>query len=50
AADYVRERIWAESQKMEDTEDGGVLLEITTRSEPELMAWVRSFGDKAILL
>lgn len=50
ASDYVRERIWAESQRMEDTDDGGVLLEIVTRSEPELMAWVRSFGDKATLL
>ena len=47
AADYVRERIWADEQKMEDMEDGGVLLEITTRSEPELMAWVRSFGEEA---
>jgi hypothetical protein len=48
-ADYVRERIWAEEQKIEDTEDGGVLLELTTRSEPELRAWVRSFGEEAEL-
>lgn len=47
AAEYVRERIWAEAQKLEETPDGGVLLEITTRSEPELMAWVRSFGPEA---
>ena len=47
AADYVRERIWADEQKMEDTDDGGVLLEVTTRSEPEVMAWVRSFGEEA---
>lgn len=49
AADYVRERIWANEQKMEDLEDGGLLLKITTRSEPELMAWVRSFGEEACL-
>ena len=40
AADYVRERIWADQQKLEELEDGGVLLELTTRSEPEVMAWV----------
>jgi hypothetical protein len=47
AADYVRERIWADNQTLVDTEDGGVLLKLTTRSEPEIMAWVRSFGDEA---
>jgi predicted DNA-binding transcriptional regulator YafY len=47
ATDYVRERIWADEQKMEDLEDGGLLLEVTTRSEPEFMAWVRSFGEDA---
>ena len=50
AADYVRERIWADEQRLEDLPDGGVLLEITTCSEPELLAWVRSFGDSAELL
>jgi hypothetical protein len=47
AADYVRERIWADKQTLEDTEDGGVSLKLTTRSEQEIMAWVRSFGDEA---
>ena len=46
-ADYVRERIWADEQKMEEADDGGLLLSITTRSEPELLAWVRSFGEEA---
>lgn len=49
ASDYVRERIWADQQKLEELEDGGVLLELTTRSEPEVMAWVRSFGEDAKL-
>lgn len=47
SADYVKERIWADNQKITDLEDGGILLEITTRSEPELTSWVRSFGDEA---
>lgn len=45
ASDYVRERIWSDTQRLAEQEDGGVLLEITTKSEPELAAWVRSFGD-----
>lgn len=49
AADYVRERIWAECQTLREVADGGVVLEITTQSEPELLAWVRSFGEDAML-
>ncbi len=50
AADYVSERIWSDSQKIEKQDDGSVILQITTSSEPELMAWVRSFGEAAKLL
>lgn len=49
AADYVRERIWATEQRIHELNDGSVLLEMTTRSEPEVMAWVRSFGEEAEL-
>ncbi len=49
-AQYVRERIWADGQKLTDLENGDLLLEITTRSEPELRAWVRSFGEEAAIL
>jgi hypothetical protein len=50
AAAYVRERVWADAQRLEEMEDGGLILAITTRSEPELTAWVRSFGDDAHFL
>lgn len=50
ASDYVRERIWAEEQKLEELDDGGVLLTVTSRSEPEIVAWVRGFGEEAELL
>lgn len=46
AAEYVRERTWADKQEISEHVDGGLTLTITTRSEPELMAWVRSFGDE----
>lgn len=47
AAEYVEERIWSDEQRMLPQEDGSLILEITTRSEEELRAWVRSFGDEA---
>jgi predicted DNA-binding transcriptional regulator YafY len=50
ASDYVRERVWADEQTMEEAADGGLVLSILTRSEPELTAWVRSFGPDAALL
>lgn len=31
-------------------EDGGVLLELTARSEPELLAWERGLGEAAALI
>jgi predicted DNA-binding transcriptional regulator YafY len=45
--DYIRERIWADQQKFEMTGDGEIILELTTRSEQELQAWVLSFGSLA---
>ena len=50
SADYVRERIWARHQQMIEHQDGQLELIITTNAEPELLAWVRSFGDEAQLL
>lgn len=48
--EYVRERNWADNQIMENTTDGGLVLTLTTRAEPELRAWVRSFGEDACML
>ena len=50
AADYVSERIWADKQKIEKQDDGSIILHITTRSEEELMSWVRSFGNEKAAL
>lgn len=49
-ADYVRERRWSSQQTLHEQEDGSLVLELVTQSEPELMAWVRSFGDEAVIL
>ena len=50
AADYVRERLWSVEQKIEDSADGGIILEILSQSDEELMSFVRSFGKDAKLL
>ena len=50
AADYVRERMWSSHQKIKNRPDGGLVLEILSQSDEELMSFVRSFGENARLL
>ncbi len=50
ASDYVRERIWADSQELKEVDDGGVELTITTRSGPEVDSWIRGFGEEIIFV
>ncbi len=49
-SDYVRERIWSEQQEIFEHEDGTVSIILVSQSEPEVMAWVRSFGSEAYLV
>ena len=35
--------------KIEQLDKSDIALTITTCSEPELMAWIRSFGEKALV-
>ena len=49
-ADYVREREWAAGQRVETMADGSITLTLTTCAEPELAAWVRSFGEDAAFI
>ncbi len=49
AAVYVRERIWSKDQQITDLPDGGITLEFTATSRPEVLAWVLSFGGEATL-
>ena len=43
AADYVRERVWHESQSLEERPDGSVALRLMVAPGPELQAWVKGF-------
>jgi predicted DNA-binding transcriptional regulator YafY len=47
AADYVRDRIWSDDQDIAESEDGSIVLTITTTSEREIKAWVGSFCGEA---
>ena len=49
-AAYVSERIWSDDQTIEEQDDGGVILEFTATSEPEVISWVLSFGAEARLM
>lgn len=49
AAMYVRERIWSKDQVITPKKDGGLTLEFTATSKPEVLAWVLSFGGEATL-
>jgi hypothetical protein len=50
AVDYVREGIWSENKRFVENDDESLSLELTTRSEPELQAGVRSFGDAVCMV
>lgn len=43
-APYIRERIWHRSQDLQPQRDGGLRLTMKVAVQPELVAWVLSFG------
>ena len=49
AARYVSERIWSPDQKIIKN-NGKTKLTFSASSEPELISWVLSFGNEAIVL
>ena len=49
-ATYVSERQWSADQTIEEREDGGLTLSMTSTSKRELVSWVLGFGKEATLL
>ena len=47
AANYVAERKWHSSQKLQEVGDGWIELEMETSGLTELTTWVLSFGERA---
>jgi len=50
AAAYVQERTWSEDQAISPTPEGGIILEFTATSWPEVVSWVLGFGPEATVL
>ena len=50
AADYVREKIWHESQQLREVKGDGVELKIKLSSLVEIERWILSWGGDAIVL
>src|SRR5262245_13300554 len=43
AAEYVKERVWHESQSLEDGAEGSLTLRMLVAPGPELQAWIKGF-------
>ncbi|MBM4270869.1 MAG: WYL domain-containing protein [Deltaproteobacteria bacterium] len=50
SANYVKERIWSPSQKIEKIGRNKIRLTFTASSEPELIGWLLYFGEEAKLI
>ncbi len=50
SASFVAERIWSPDQQITKNDDGTIILAFTASSEPELIAWLLSFGEEARLI
>jgi predicted DNA-binding transcriptional regulator YafY len=47
AVDYVAERTWSPDQKISKVGDDKIRITFSASSEPELIAWILSFGEEA---
>lgn len=50
ASRYASERIWSVDQKIEKISKDKIKLSFNASSEPEIISWVLSFGDKAVVI
>ena len=49
-ANYILEREWHKDQKMEQREDGSVLLKFSSNQKQQVTSWVMSFGNSVEVL
>jgi predicted DNA-binding transcriptional regulator YafY len=47
---YIKEKIWHESQKIQDLEDGSIIFEAVVAGTDEVKFWAMSWGSKAEVL
>jgi len=49
-ARYIKERNWSKTQKIEDQEDGSIILSMETSGRWDVIRWVLSYGSEAEVL
>lgn len=49
-APFIKERIWHKSQRVEEQEDGGIILEMQIAPTPELTQWILSYASDCKVL
>ncbi|MCX7793302.1 MAG: WYL domain-containing protein [Thermodesulfovibrionales bacterium] len=49
-ADYIKQRLWHTSQKIEEKEDGSVILKMNVAINEELIKWILSHGSRIKVL
>ena len=49
-AGYIKEKIWHESQQIEEQDDGSVIFEAEVAGTDEIKFWVMSWGSHALVL
>jgi len=49
-AGYIKEKIWHESQKIEDQGDGSIIFEAEVAGTKEIKFWIMNWGSKAEVL
>jgi len=49
-AGYIKEKIWHESQKIEQRDDGSIIFEAEVAGTDEIKFWIMNWGSKAEVL
>jgi predicted DNA-binding transcriptional regulator YafY len=49
-AEFIRERVWHESQRLSENPDGSLVFEARVACSDEFKAWVMRWGGKAVVL
>lgn len=47
---YIKEKIWHESQRIEEEDDGSVIFEAEVAGTDEIKFWIMSWGSHALVL
>ena len=49
-AGYIKEKVWHESQKIEQQNDGSIIFEAAVAGNEEIKFWIMSWGASALVL